>query len=68
MASGQASNVQDPDVPKDETSEAEVDGAEHPPADALPLLSPGRRAIAWFTLSLFVVLFMPAWLRSVIPR
>jgi membrane-associated protease RseP (regulator of RpoE activity) len=41
--------------------------AEHPAADPLPLLSPARRAIAWFTLSLFVVLFMPAWLRSVIP-
>lgn len=41
------------------------DPREHPPVDALPLLSPARRAVAWFTLSLFIVLFMPAWLRSV---
>lgn len=42
-------------------------GREHPPVDALPLLTRGRTALAWFTLSLFVLTFMPAWLRSVVP-
>jgi membrane-associated protease RseP (regulator of RpoE activity) len=37
---------------------------EHPPTDDAEL-SPRRRALAWFTLSLFVLLFMPAWLRAV---
>jgi membrane-associated protease RseP (regulator of RpoE activity) len=41
-------------------------GPEHPPTDP-GLLSPRRRALAWLTLSLFVLLFMPAWLRRVIP-
>jgi membrane-associated protease RseP (regulator of RpoE activity) len=39
---------------------------EHPRTDAGEL-SPGRRAIAWATLALFVALFMPAWLRQVPP-
>jgi len=39
---------------------------EHPQTDD-DVLSPRRRAIAWFTLLLFVVLFMPAWLRQVPP-
>jgi Zn-dependent protease len=39
---------------------------EHPATDDEPL-SPTRRWIARFTLALFVVLFMPAWLRTVIP-
>jgi membrane-associated protease RseP (regulator of RpoE activity) len=34
-------------------------GAEHPPVDD-PGLGPGRRAVAWATLALFVLLFMPA--------
>lgn len=37
-------------------------GAEHPPTDD-STLSPRRRAVGWFTLSLFVLLFMPSWLR-----
>ena len=37
---------------------------EHPKTDD-DVLSPRRRAIAWCTLALFVVLFMPAWLRQV---
>ncbi|MFI5307361.1 MAG: site-2 protease family protein, partial [Polyangiales bacterium] len=39
-------------------------GREHPPFDPGPL-SPRRRALAWLTLSLFALLFMPAWLRTV---
>ncbi len=41
-------------------------GPEHPPTDPMPL-SPRRRALACVTLSLFVLLFMPAWLRTVMP-
>ncbi len=37
---------------------------EHPPTDD-HVLSPGRRAVAVGTLLLFIVLFMPAWLREV---
>src|SRR5205085_663715 len=37
---------------------------EHPPTDDTGL-SPGRRTLAWLTLMLFVLLFMPAWLRQV---
>jgi membrane-associated protease RseP (regulator of RpoE activity) len=37
---------------------------EHPETDDTEL-SPRRRALAWFTLSLFILLFMPAWLRAV---
>jgi membrane-associated protease RseP (regulator of RpoE activity) len=40
--------------------------AEHPPTDP-GLLSRKRRVIAWCTLCLFVLLFMPAWMRAVIP-
>jgi hypothetical protein len=39
-------------------------GPEHPPTDP-SVLSPGRRVIAFATLALFVLLFMPAWLRTV---
>ena len=39
---------------------------EHPPTDP-GALSPMRRRIAWLTLSLFVLLFMPAWFRSIRP-
>jgi membrane-associated protease RseP (regulator of RpoE activity) len=39
-------------------------GHEHPPTDD-SRLSPCRRAIALFTLGMFVLLFMPAWLRLV---
>lgn len=35
-------------------------GVAHPPTDRLPALGPRRRAVALFTLSLFVLLFMPA--------
>ncbi len=42
------------------------DGREHPPTDPGPL-SPRRRVLAWVTLSLFVLLFMPAWLREITP-
>ena len=38
------------------------DQAEHPPTDDA-MLSPTRRKVAWFTLLLFPLLFMPAWLR-----
>jgi membrane-associated protease RseP (regulator of RpoE activity) len=37
---------------------------EHPPTDDT-VLSPRRRLLAAFTLALFVLLFMPAWLRAV---
>lgn len=37
-------------------------GPGHPPTED-STLSPLRRVIGWFTLSLFVLLFMPAWLR-----
>lgn len=37
---------------------------EHPPTDP-GVLSPRRRALAVLTLSLFVLLFMPTWLRTV---
>ena len=42
-------------------------GQEHPPTDPGPL-SPGRRVLAAFTLGLFVLLFMPSWLRWVTPH
>lgn len=38
---------------------------EHPQTDE-STLSPGRRAVAWGTLLLFVLLFMPAWMRTVV--
>lgn len=38
------------------------DRAAHPPTDDATL-SPTRRKLAWFTLLLFPLLFMPAWLR-----
>jgi membrane-associated protease RseP (regulator of RpoE activity) len=38
---------------------------EHPPTDD-DVLSPRRRAIAWATLILFALLFMPAWMRMVV--
>jgi membrane-associated protease RseP (regulator of RpoE activity) len=41
-------------------------GREHPPVDP-GLLSPHRRVLAWFTLTLFALLFMPTWLRTVTP-
>lgn len=37
-------------------------GSGHPPTDD-SVLSPKRRAVAYFTLVLFVLLFMPSWLR-----
>lgn len=39
---------------------------EHPPTDGSPL-SPKRQLVAWGTLALFVLLFMPSWLRHVLP-
>jgi membrane-associated protease RseP (regulator of RpoE activity) len=39
---------------------------EHPATDGAPL-SPRRQRVAWLTLSLFVLLFMPSWLREVVP-
>jgi membrane-associated protease RseP (regulator of RpoE activity) len=39
---------------------------EHPPTDD-DQLSPGRRVVAIGTLLLFVLLFMPAWIREVVP-
>jgi membrane-associated protease RseP (regulator of RpoE activity) len=41
-------------------------GPEHPPTDPMAL-SPARKVLACVTLSLFVLLFMPAWLRTVMP-
>jgi membrane-associated protease RseP (regulator of RpoE activity) len=38
---------------------------EHPETDD-SMLSPGRRIVAWCTLLLFVLLFMPAWMRTVV--
>jgi len=38
---------------------------EHPATEGEPL-TPGRQWIARFTLALFVLLFMPAWLRTVV--
>ncbi len=37
-------------------------GPGHPPTEDTEL-TPGRRMIGWFTLSLFVLLFMPSWIR-----
>ncbi len=42
-------------------------GGRHPPTDPSERLSPGRRLLGWFTLALFVLLFMPSWLRVVPP-
>ena len=41
-------------------------GPEHPRTDPGPL-SPGRRWLARLTLLLFVLLFMPSWMRAVTP-
>jgi membrane-associated protease RseP (regulator of RpoE activity) len=43
------------------------DDDEHPPTDPGPL-SPARRLIAAFTLLLFVLLFMPASMRTIVAR
>jgi membrane-associated protease RseP (regulator of RpoE activity) len=43
---------------------ARMAGREHPPTDP-DALSPRRRVLGWLTLGLFVLLFMPAWLRIV---
>lgn len=43
---------------------ARRDEREHPPTDDEPL-TPGRKWVARLTLALFVLLFMPAWLRVV---
>lgn len=40
---------------------------EHPATDPSIPLTPGRRWVARLTLALFVLLFMPAWLREVTP-
>ncbi len=37
-------------------------GPGHPPTEDSEL-SPGRRVVGWLTLSLFIVLFMPSWIR-----
>ena len=37
-------------------------GPGHPPTEDTEL-TPGRRMMGWFTLSLFVLLFMPSWIR-----
>jgi len=37
-------------------------GPSHPPTEDSEL-SPRRRVVGWFTLSLFVLLFMPSWIR-----
>ena len=37
-------------------------GPKHPPTEGSEL-SPRRRLVGWLTLSLFIVLFMPAWIR-----
>lgn len=38
-------------------------GIDHPPTDDA-VLSPRRRAVAWLCLVLFVLLFMPSWMRT----
>ena len=38
-------------------------GSDHPPTEPSEL-SPTRRWLGWFTLLLFVLLFMPSWLRA----
>lgn len=38
-------------------------GDKHPPTEP-STLSPKRRVLAWFTLSLFVLLFMPTWVST----
>jgi membrane-associated protease RseP (regulator of RpoE activity) len=45
---------------------ARANDREHPPIEGEPL-SPVRHGIACFTLALFVLLFMPAWLRQIHP-
>lgn len=42
---------------------ARFTGEEHPPTEP-SALSPIRRALSWFTLSLFVLLFMPRWIST----
>jgi hypothetical protein len=37
-------------------------GPGHPPTEDTAL-SPRRRTVGWLTLSLFALLFMPAWIR-----
>jgi membrane-associated protease RseP (regulator of RpoE activity) len=37
-------------------------GPDHPPTES-PELSPTRAVVGWLTLSLFVLLFMPAWIQ-----
>ncbi len=41
---------------------SKIGGIDHPPAGEAPL-GPGRRIIAIATLALFVLLFMPSWIR-----
>jgi hypothetical protein len=41
---------------------SKIAGTDHPPTGPTPL-SPGRRIIAIGTLLLFVLLFMPSWIR-----
>jgi membrane-associated protease RseP (regulator of RpoE activity) len=41
-------------------------GDQHPATDPGPL-SPRRRLLAWFTLALFVLLFMPIWMSRTFP-
>ncbi|MGB5812966.1 MAG: hypothetical protein WBG86_20705 [Polyangiales bacterium] len=38
-------------------------GSDHPPTDD-KALSRGRKVVGWLTLGLFVLLFMPVWLRE----
>lgn len=38
-------------------------GIAHPPTDDMQL-SPGRRRVAWLCIVLFVLLFMPSWMRG----
>lgn len=42
-------------------------GGRHPPTDPGERLTPGRRRLGWLVLGLFVLLFMPSWLRVVPP-
>lgn len=42
---------------------ARMSKGEHPPVEAGEL-SPRRRVLAWFTLLMFVLLFMPTWMES----
>lgn len=49
------------------TAMARFTGHQHPPTEPSPL-SPRRRLLAWLTLGLFFLLFMPTWISTISAR